>query len=83
MAAITSQLVDNQHAVTIEQQDCVDGALPKTSLVKLTKLFTIHSTLIVKRLCALRGEKLAAVLGELRQFFSNISREEAAPDPKT
>jgi mRNA interferase MazF len=67
--AITSQLTDD-NAVTVEQDDCVDGMLPKTSVVKLAKLFTIHSTLVLKRICALRDEKLDAVLGELRRFFS-------------
>jgi mRNA-degrading endonuclease toxin of MazEF toxin-antitoxin module len=69
VAAITSQLTD-QHAVFIEQGDCVDGTLPKTSVVKLAKLFTIHSTLVLKSICALRAEKLGTVLGEIRRFFS-------------
>lgn len=69
VAAITSQLT-NDHAVTIEPTDCVDGVLPKVSVVKLAKVFTIHSTLVIKKLCALREEKLADVLGEVRQFFS-------------
>ena len=69
VAAITSQLT-NEHAVTVEQSDCVDGMLPKTSVVKLAKVFTIHSTLVIRKLCALREEKLAVILGELRGFFS-------------
>jgi mRNA interferase MazF len=69
VAAITSQLT-NEHAVTIEQSDCVDGILPRVSVVKLAKVFTIHSTLVIKKLCALREEKQAQVLGEVRQFFS-------------
>jgi mRNA interferase MazF len=69
VAAITSQLT-TEHAVSIEQSDCVDGMLPKASVVKLAKVFTIHSTLVIRKLCALREEKLAATLGELRQFFS-------------
>ena len=69
VVAITSQLTD-QHAVLVEQGDCVDGTLPKTSVVKLGKLFTIHSTLVLKKICALRAEKLETVLGELRRFFS-------------
>jgi mRNA interferase MazF len=69
VAAITSQLT-SEHAVTIDQGDCVNGMLPRASVVKLAKVFTIHSTLIIKNLCALREEKLAAILGELRQFFS-------------
>ena len=69
VVAITSQLTD-QGAVLIEQGDCVDGTLPKTSVVKLAKLFTIHSTLVLKSICALRAEKLDTVLGEIRRFFS-------------
>jgi mRNA interferase MazF len=69
VAAITSQLT-SEHAVTINQSDCVDGMLPKVSVVKLAKVFTIHSTLVIKKLCALHEEKLAGILGEVRQFFS-------------
>ena len=43
VAAITSQLAAADHSITIEESDCVDGALPKTSVVKLAKVFTIHS----------------------------------------
>lgn len=67
--AITSQLTA-EGTVMIEPSDCVDGALPKTSVVKLAKVFTIHNSLIIKRLCALRPEKLDAVLEALRRFFS-------------
>jgi mRNA interferase MazF len=70
VAAITSQLTNEQHAVTIDRGDCVGGVLPRTSVVKLAKLFTIHSTLVIRKLCALREEKLAAILGDLREFFS-------------
>jgi hypothetical protein len=38
-AAITPQLAAD-HAITIEESDCVDGALPKISVVKLAKVFT-------------------------------------------
>lgn len=69
VAAITSQIT-NEHAVAIDPTDCVDGMLPKASVVKLAKVFTIHSTLVIKKLCALRDGKLAEVLGDVRQFFS-------------
>jgi hypothetical protein len=62
----------------ITESDCVEGALPKPSALKPTKLFTIHSTLVVRKVCALRREKLATVLGDLRQFFSQPA-EAAAP----
>jgi mRNA interferase MazF len=69
LAAITSQEPDDK-AVALALDDFVQGGLPKTSFVKVTKIFTIHSTLILKRLCALRREKLEDILGELRAFFS-------------
>lgn len=69
LAAITSQFSE-ESAVTLGQDDCVDGALPKRSIVKPAKLFTIHSTLVLKKICALRREKLDAVLAEIQRFFS-------------
>ena len=69
LAAITSQSSEDTTLLIVES-DCVDGTLPKTSALKPTKLFTIHSTLVIKKVCALRPEKLDAVLGDLRKFFS-------------
>ena len=69
LVVITSQLTDDRR-LTIEREDCVDGTLPKMSVVRPAKLFTIHSTLVLKKICALRSEKLQAVLTEIRQLFS-------------
>lgn len=69
VAAITSQLT-SEYAVRVDPDDCVDGMLPKVSVVKLAKVFTIHSTLVVKKLCALRDEKLVEVMARVRQFFA-------------
>ena len=69
LVAITSQGAEDS-AFTIDQDDCTDGRLPKTSVVKPAKLFTMHSTLVLKKICALRPEKLDAVLTDIRQFFS-------------
>lgn len=69
LVAITSQEPDDR-AVAIGSGDCVDGTLPKPSYVKVAKIFTMHSTLLLKRICVLRQEKLAEVLHELRGFLS-------------
>jgi hypothetical protein len=69
LAAITSQGADDG-ALTIDHGDCIDGILPKKSVVKPAKLFTMHTTLVLKRICALGPEKLLIVLTEIRQFFS-------------
>ena len=68
LAAITSQGVEDS-ALTIEPSDCIDGILPKTSIVKPAKLFTIHTTLVLKKICTLGPDKLSVVLTEIRQFF--------------
>jgi|SRR5579863_2095984 len=70
LAAITSQIADDT-PLTIVDADCIDGKLPKPSAVKPTKLFTIHSTLVLKKLCGLRRERLDAVLEDLRRFFAS------------
>ncbi len=69
LVAITSNVAAGDH-LRIESQDCVDGILPKPSVVKPAKMFTIHSSLIVKKICALHPEKTQQVLGEIRAFFT-------------
>jgi len=41
LAAITSQTHQVPHSVPISLKDCRDGVLPKESILKLTKVFTI------------------------------------------
>jgi hypothetical protein len=48
----------------------VRPTLPKPSYVKVAKIFTMHSTLVLKRICVLRQEKLAEVLHELSRFLT-------------
>ena len=69
LAAITSRIPDGS-AIAIGPNDCIDGQLPKPSAVKAAKLFTIHSTLVVKKICSLRPEKLEDTLESIRRFFS-------------
>jgi mRNA interferase MazF len=69
LVAITSQQPDH-NAVGVDEGDFIEGTLPKRSFVKATKIFTVHSALILKRICVVRGAKLDEVLGELRRFLS-------------
>ena len=69
LAAVTTQGADGG-PFTIDQDDCIDGTLPKRSVVKPAKLFTMHSTLVLKKICGLHPEKLDIVLADIRQFFS-------------
>ena len=69
LVALTSNLIGDDQ-IEVDPRDCVDGILPKRSAVKPAKLLTIHSSLIVKKICALQAEKLEQVLGGIRSFFS-------------
>ena len=73
LAAITSQVgqtAADASSLTVGAADLVDGELPKQSVIKLAKLFTLHSGLIVKKLCTLRLEKKQAMLAAIRDFLS-------------
>ena len=69
LVAVTSQIARDVATVLLGQRDVKDGLLPKDSVARLAKLFTLHSSLIVKRLCRLKGEKRDELLRELRSFF--------------
>ena len=70
LAAMTSQLSTSLHSVPVSPADCRTGSLHKDSLVKLTKVFTISSALVLKTVCRLGDEKLGVVMTELRALFS-------------
>ena len=69
LVAVTSQIARGVATVLVGPRDVVDGVLPKDSVARLAKLFTLHSSLVVKRLCRLKGEKRDELLRELRAFF--------------
>ena len=70
LAAITSHITDDPNALHLRCGDFAEGGLPKASIVKTTNLFTMHSSLIAKRIAVLRIEKMEEVLRSLRGFFS-------------
>ncbi len=72
LCAITSRVPATPSAweVTIEAQDMADEALPKKSVVKVGKLFTMHKGLIAARYGAVKERKLREVLDGLRDLFA-------------
>ena len=69
LAAITSQipptLADDE--LSIPPNELAAYGLPKPSLIKLTKLVTLHQMLVVKRLGSLPPTTLNQVLAGIRQ----------------
>ena len=70
LVAITSQIGTDPHAIVVDERDYVDGTLPKLSMVRNSKIFTIHSALIVKRICGLSQPKSEQILKSIREFYS-------------
>ena len=70
LAAISSQVYAPPYSVPLGPNDCENGSLPKVSVVKLTKVFTMSCALVVKTLCRLNDQKLAETLAVLRNLYS-------------
>lgn len=68
--AVTSQLSSYPDSIPVSPSDCDEGALPKELIVKLTKVFTLSSTLVLKKLCRLGDRRLNIILEGLRNLYS-------------
>lgn len=71
LCAITSQVPQrlSEWEISLEAKDLVDEKLPKRSVVKVGKLFTMHRELIAGRFGAVKEYKLQETLGKLRELF--------------
>ena len=70
LAAITSQPGDDDDSIAVGDSDFANGRLPKPSRIKHTKIFTMHSSLVVKRVAVLNEDKMQEVLRAIRDFYS-------------
>jgi mRNA interferase MazF len=70
LAAITSQLPGDEHSVGLSEGDFQQGKLPKKSVIRITKMFTMHSMLIRKKIGTLKPAKMDEVLDRMRKIFS-------------
>jgi mRNA interferase MazF len=69
LVALTSQVNQIGPAVLIQRGDVEAGLLPKDSIARLAKLFTLHSSLVTKQICRLTATKKDELLSKLRAFF--------------
>ena len=69
--AITSNEAysSHSHAIQIENEHVQDGVLPKTSWIRTDKVFTIHKSLIRKRVCSVRKEKCREVIDAFKRLL--------------
>jgi mRNA interferase MazF len=59
-AAITSQ-AGHEDAIVLQDDDLIEGHLPKASWVRATKLFSLNSEIVVVILASLKPEAFAGV----------------------
>lgn len=75
LVAVTSRvpLILDELDYRITESDFKTGKLYKDSVVKLGKVFTIENSLILKKICDVRGQIMDLILDRL----SNVYREHA------
>lgn len=73
LCAITSRLPQtlSEWEASLEVKDMVEEKLPKKSVIKVGKLFTMHRNLISGRFGTVKEQKLQDVLGKLRTLFGH------------
>ena len=75
LVAVTSRvpLILDELDYRITESDFKTGKLYKDSVVKLGKVFTIENSLIIRKVCDVRGQTMAGILDRL----NNVYREHA------
>jgi mRNA interferase MazF len=76
LCAITSQLPHrlSDWEIPLDAGDMVEEKLPKRSVIKVGKLFTMHRDLIARRFGTAKEQKLQDILDKLRTLFSHPAR---------
>jgi len=69
VAGITSSLRDTKHSIKIYNDHLEEGFIPKISLIKIDKLFTLDKRTAIKRVAKVKKDILEKVMAELRNLF--------------
>ena len=69
ICGITSNLKDKKHSVLIDNSNLSEGKIPKQSLIKVNKLFTIEESIIEKKVAKLNKETFEDVK---KEFYSLV-----------
>jgi len=68
VVAITSNIVQN--GIVIETSDLTVGALPKKSLIRCDKIYTLEQSIAVKRFGVLSDDVLLKVANEIHRLIT-------------
>lgn len=72
LVAVTSKFPAalSEIEIPLEKADLKEGILPKRSVVRLAKIFTMHRELIVKKAGSLKDQKIQEILDKLFVFLT-------------
>ena len=70
VCGITSNIKQEDYSVVIERKDLQEGFLPVTSRVKTDKLFTVHKSVVKRKIAKTNQETLSKVKRELSRLFN-------------
>ena len=66
---LTSNLKDNKSSVLIDNSNLENGRIPKKSLIKVDKIFTLNKSIIKKKVGRINQEKFNEVKRVLESLF--------------
>lgn len=69
VVAMTSNPAPVAHSFTIDSQDLVAGALNRPGTVRVDKIYTLHTALVVKRF----GKVSSQIIQRIRQEFDRLT----------
>ena len=67
VVAITSNLIQN--GIVIEQDDLTVGVLPKKSIIRCDKIYTLEQSIVVKRFGVISDDVLLKVANEIHNLI--------------
>jgi len=68
VVAITSNL--KQNGIVIETKDLLAGTLPKTSLIRPEKIYTLEQRIVIKQIGTISENILKNVIGEINKIIT-------------
>ncbi len=66
---LTSNLKDNKSSVLIDNSNLENGRIPKKSLIKVDKIFTLNKSIIKKKVARVNQETFSRVKNVLDSLF--------------
>jgi mRNA interferase MazF len=69
LCLITSQPIYDPYFMPLQDSDMADGSLDRISYIRPSYLFTANEAMIMRRIGALKPDKMQEVLETIRQLF--------------